>query len=159
SEAVPGRLPDLLRGMERRGAGDRHRGGELHARLRPRGVPPRRARRHPSRGLTMWRRTNFTVTAPAASQNLVTLPIARDELGGPPIARNGQIKRYISAASAAIATYCGRVFIAETVSEEFREDGPSTAWHGFAQYVGYPADGAAMARQGDPIVLRRLPVI
>lgn len=64
-----------------------------------------------------------TVTSAAASQNLVTLDEARAELDEPPVASNTRILRYIASASSAIATYCGRTFMRETVTESFRPVG------------------------------------
>jgi hypothetical protein len=62
-----------------------------------------------------------TVTAAASTQDLVTLAIVKDELGvGPSVSTyDAQIGRYISAASAAAANYCNRVFPLETLSEVF----------------------------------------
>ena len=59
----------------------------------------------------------FTVTAPAANQDLTTLAIAKDHLGITGSDSDVKIARWIVSASDAIARACLRVFASETISE------------------------------------------
>jgi hypothetical protein len=59
-----------------------------------------------------------TVTTAAASYDLVTLDIVKDELGITDNSKNSVLQRYITSASAMAAQYCNRVFPAETLQDE-----------------------------------------
>jgi hypothetical protein len=63
--------------------------------------------------------TVTTVTAAADSVDLVDLAIVKDELGiaDADTSSDTQLGRYITAASAAAAQYCNRVFVVETVKD------------------------------------------
>ncbi len=60
-----------------------------------------------------------TVTDAASSYDLTTLANAKAELGITDSASDVALRRYISSASVAAANYCDRVFVVETVSEQF----------------------------------------
>jgi hypothetical protein len=65
-----------------------------------------------------------TVVTPASSHDLTTLDAVKDEL---PISGNGSdaiLGRYISGASQAVEQYCNRVFVVETVSDQFLPNQP-----------------------------------
>lgn len=62
----------------------------------------------------------LTVVTPAESQNLASLDAVKAALGITGTAEDASLPPLISAASAAISTYCNRVFIEETVTEAFR---------------------------------------
>jgi hypothetical protein len=100
----------------------------------------------------------LTVITPAPSQDLVSLATVRAVLKDVPVSDNAFLNLAKTAASSAIATYCGRVFIRETVSELFRGRGPSFAFFGSGLYRGYLADGASFPHPGDPVALRRYPL-
>lgn len=60
-----------------------------------------------------------TVVTPADSYDLTTLAIIKEELG---ITGNGiddRLQRYLTGASAAAAQFCNRVFVVETLKDEF----------------------------------------
>src|SRR4051812_39928519 len=59
-----------------------------------------------------------TVTTAAASYDLVTLDVVKDELGISDNSKNTTLQRYITAASAMVAQYCNRVFPVETLTDE-----------------------------------------
>jgi hypothetical protein len=99
----------------------------------------------------------LTVITPAPSQDLVSLATVRDELQSK-ASDNAYLTRIKRQASSAIASYCDRVFITETVSEQFRGRGPIFAFLGSGQYLGYLADGASTPHS-DPVTLRRFPVV
>lgn len=61
--------------------------------------------------------TITTVTVAAASYDLVDLVTVKDELGITGTTDDTQLGRYITAASAAAAQYCNRVFVVETVKD------------------------------------------
>ena len=100
----------------------------------------------------------LTVITPAPSQDLVSLTTVRAVLKDVLVSDNAFLNLAKADASAAIATYCGRVFIRETVTELFRGRGPSFAFFGSGQYLGYLADGASFPHPGDPVSLRRFPL-
>lgn len=58
-----------------------------------------------------------TVTVPATNYDLVDLDTVKDELSITGGASDARLKRYITAASAAAAQYCNRVFAVETVQD------------------------------------------
>lgn len=60
-----------------------------------------------------------TVVTPAASYDLTTLAIVKEELGVTNGVSNAILQRYLTSASAAAAQYCNRVFPAETIKDEF----------------------------------------
>lgn len=88
----------------------------------------------------------LTVITPA-SQDLVTLAELRDELGNPPAADDAHLRRVISRVSAAIGSYCGRVFVRETVSEAFV----------FQDHLGHRGHGYN-GHHTPSITLRRYPI-
>lgn len=61
----------------------------------------------------------LTVTTAASSYDLTTLDNVKAELNVSDNSKNTILKRYISSASVAAASYCNRVFQVETVSEQF----------------------------------------
>lgn len=61
-----------------------------------------------------------TVTVPAASFNLTTLPMVKTELGITDSGPNWWLDRKIERISAAISTYCDRIFAKQTYSEALR---------------------------------------
>lgn len=63
-----------------------------------------------------------TVVTATNSYDLTTLAVVKDELSITSGSNDASLKRYISAASAAAAQYCNRVFQAETVKDEFWPD-------------------------------------
>lgn len=60
-----------------------------------------------------------TVTEAAGTYDLVDLSVIKDELGVTDNSKNALLQRYLTSASAMIAQYCNRVFLAETMTEEF----------------------------------------
>ncbi len=100
----------------------------------------------------------LTVITPAADQNLVSLADVQDELKNTASADVAFLTRAIRQASVSIANYCNRVFLAETVSEEFRGRGAFYAFYGSGQYLASLADGSNAQHAGDPIMLARTPV-
>lgn len=98
------------------------------------------------------------VVTPATSQDLVALTDVRDELGSPR-AQDARLRRYITAASAVIATHTRRVWIQETVTETFYASYFSAGWRGWSGGWGWRwqpyrrSDG-----KPTPIVLTRYPV-
>lgn len=62
----------------------------------------------------------LTVVTPAESQNLASLAEVKAALGIAGAAEDTSLPALIARASAAIATYCNRVFIKEDVEETFR---------------------------------------
>jgi len=64
-------------------------------------------------------RVTTTIVTPASTYDLVTLAIAKEELGVTGSDRDAQIRRYIASSSAAVAQYCSRVFPVETVADTF----------------------------------------
>jgi uncharacterized phiE125 gp8 family phage protein len=60
-----------------------------------------------------------TVTTAAATYDLVTLDVVKDELSIGNNSKDVTLKRYITSASAMAAQYCNRVFPAETITEQF----------------------------------------
>lgn len=98
------------------------------------------------------------VVQPAANQDLVALTDVRDELGSPR-AQDARLRRYITAASAVIATYTRRVWREETVTETFYASYFSAGWRGWTGGWGWRwqpyrrSDG-----KPTPLVLTRYPV-
>lgn len=80
----------------------------------------------------------LTVTAAAASRDLVTLATMKDELGVTGSATDARIGRWITEASGQIDAYLDRTLAQETVTETFR-------WEGIERRV-------------DPVLLQRYPV-
>lgn len=69
-----------------------------------------------------------TISVPATSQDLTTLAVIKDELELKDIKSDDFLKRQISWASAAAANYCNRVFVVETIIDQFwpaRDDFPT----------------------------------
>jgi hypothetical protein len=98
----------------------------------------------------------LTVVTPASTQSLVSLADARDELQAPPSA-DAFLNRAIRQVSAMLASYCDRVFIRETVSEQFRGTGFGPGL--FSGYSFGPVFAPfTVASRNDPMVLRRFPV-
>jgi hypothetical protein len=64
----------------------------------------------------------LTVTVPATVTALTDLASARAELDLTPPENPGYLQAQVNAASAAIASWCGRVFSRETVQEVFRPE-------------------------------------
>lgn len=99
----------------------------------------------------------ITVVKPAPNQDLVTLADVRAEFDAPR-ANDARLRRYITEASAAIATFTRRVWRQETVTETFYANyftggwgwgwgiGMGTLWH------PYRSDGSPT-----PLVLMRYP--
>lgn len=67
-------------------------------------------------------RTITTVTSAATSYDLTTLAAVKDELSISDTSKDATLSRYITAASLAIAQFCNRVFVKETVKDEFWPD-------------------------------------
>jgi len=97
-------------------------------------------------------RTLEVVTA--SEQSLVTLEVARDELGTKR-ADDGRVRRYIQEASSVVATYTRRVWRQETVTEVFHQS--------YFQPSHFIADAFRHLHGHDhaprPIMLSRYPVI
>jgi hypothetical protein len=89
----------------------------------------------------MSTRVTSTVIAAASSYDLVDLATVKDELGITNGTSDVKLKRYITAASAAIANHCNRVFVKETVSDRFDIRIPRLQWGGEAvlQLNRFPA--------------------
>lgn len=87
----------------------------------------------------------LTVTAAATATDLTTLEAFKAELAIAHGDGDEWIKRAIPRASAAIATWCNRVFAQETLSEQFRLDAPSPG-------------GDRVAGNTDHLLLGRWPV-
>src|ERR1700744_1002339 len=66
----------------------------------------------------MQSRTVTTVVTAAASYDLTTLDIVKDELSITKGSSDATLKRYLSWASAALSQECNRVFAAETVQDQ-----------------------------------------
>lgn len=64
-------------------------------------------------------RVTTTVLKAATSYDLIDLATIKDELEIAGGAYDTRLKRYITAASAAAANYCNRVFLKETLSDQF----------------------------------------
>jgi hypothetical protein len=60
-----------------------------------------------------------TVVTAAASYDLTTLAIVKDELSITNKTSDAILQRYLTSSSAAAAQYCNRVFPAETITDEF----------------------------------------
>jgi hypothetical protein len=60
-----------------------------------------------------------TVTQPAASYDLTTLDVIKDELDIKDNSKNKKLQRWLTEASADIAQYCNRVLPAEIIQDEF----------------------------------------
>jgi hypothetical protein len=75
-------------------------------------------------------RVTSTVVTAASSYDLVDLATVKDELGITNGLSDAKLKRYITAASAAIANHCNRVFARETVSDRFDIRVPRLQWAG-----------------------------
>lgn len=100
----------------------------------------------------------LTIVTPATSQDLVTLADTKDELDITTNTANQFLTRAIRQASSAIATHCGRVFIAEQVTETFRAAGSPLGFFGAsAQQIALGSDGANFPR-AEAIALKRYPV-
>ena len=91
------------------------------------------------------------VVTPAPNQDLVSLADMRDELDAPR-SQDARLKRYITSASAVVATYTRRVWREETVTETFYASYFSYHWHWhwhpYRHFDGKPS----------PLVLTRYPV-
>jgi hypothetical protein len=98
------------------------------------------------------------VVTPAPSQDLVSLTDTRDEFDAPRTA-DARLKRYITEASAAVATYTRRVWRQETVTETFYSAFFMGGWGAWGWGWGWRwspyrrSDGAP-----NPLVLARYPV-
>lgn len=84
-----------------------------------------------------------TIVTAARSYDLTTLGVVKQELDKTDGADDAILKRYLSSASAAVANYCNRVFVQETVKDEFwpaRDPSPSTVSGGLGvlQLSRYP---------------------
>jgi gp6-like head-tail connector protein len=88
----------------------------------------------------------LTVVTPAQTRDLTTLATIKDELGVKDRAFDDRLRRWIREASGYIETYCNRVFAQEQVSELWRW---APGWH----------NAPGHARRGDPLCLRRYPVV
>lgn len=64
----------------------------------------------------------ITVTSPASTTDLTTLPMVKSELGLTSNEHDAQLAGYIRQASDAIESYCNRTFARESVSETFLPD-------------------------------------
>ena len=62
----------------------------------------------------------LTVTSPASTFDLALLASVKSELSITDRSEDANLARWIGQASTAIAAYCNRVFVTETVSETFR---------------------------------------
>lgn len=60
-----------------------------------------------------------TVVEAAASYDLTTLSVVKDELSISDSSKDAGLQRFISGASAAVAHYCNRALVAEKISDEF----------------------------------------
>src|SRR6185369_4866761 len=84
--------------------------------------PPWKAR---SRSRPTWRIPKMTaqiittVVTPATSYDLTTLEEVMDELDLPEVENSTLFGRWITQASKTAAAYCNRVFVVETVKDEF----------------------------------------
>lgn len=86
-----------------------------------------------------------TVTAPASSYDLVALDQVKRELAITDASKDQLLRDWISRASAAAAKYCNRVFVVESITEQF-----------------WPARdrGIPIVRGGlDPLQLARFPLV
>ena len=88
--------------------------------------------------------TIIEVVTPAASHDLTTLEIAKEELGIDTDENDARLARWIRETSVYIARHCNRTLVMETVTE---------TWHG-ADYWYLP-DVSVEIR---PLTLRRYPV-
>ncbi len=98
-----------------------------------------------------------TVITAAASYDLTTLAVVKDELGITDGSQDGALRRYISSASAAASQYCNRKFQAETVKDEFWPDRDPYQYQlpggaGQLQLTRWPVGSvASVTENGDPL--------
>jgi hypothetical protein len=89
------------------------------------------------------------VTMPAASLALVSLDVAKDALRVTVDTKDGLIGRQIAQVSAAINTYCNRVFVRQSYRDQFRY---STNWLGFGSPLVLVHSPVAVDADGDLVL-------
>jgi Phage gp6-like head-tail connector protein len=95
----------------------------------------------------------FTVLTPAATHDLTTLEIVKEELNVLDDDSDSRLARWITQSSDYIERWCNRVFCQEVVSELWRTS--YWGWGGYADHLG-PHGGSSEPR---PLLLRRYPIV
>lgn len=106
-------------------------------------------------------RVTTTIITPATggalAYDLVTLAIAKEELGVTGSASDTQIQRYVSAASTIFANFCNRIFNKETVADTFDIGRARLQYYGEAalQTTRFPIIGsiASLTQAGTALVV------
>jgi hypothetical protein len=95
----------------------------------------------------------FTVLVPAATHDVTTLDIVKDELGIDDNNSDTRLSRWITETSDYMERWCNRVFCLEQVSELWR----SSEDFGLYWPTSYTTHGSFMEPR--PLVLRRYPIV
>jgi hypothetical protein len=101
-------------------------------------------------------RVTTAIVDEASSYNLVTVAIAKDELGISGAASDAKLTRYIAAASMAASNYCNRVFPLETVTDTFDIGRARLQYHGEAslQATRWPVVDVTSVLENDVELVR-----
>lgn len=98
-------------------------------------------------------RSILTVVAAADSYDLTTLANVKAELNITDSSSDAVLRRYISGASLAAAKYCNRVFVVESLSEQFLDDRqPFEHYRGPLQLARWPITDLATVTEAGSLL-------